>query len=194
MVLWEITLGTAYFLGLKRTYKLALKIQRRLVSHKHPKTRQFLQRKTRSVFDVALKVHREVQKRDIEVGRNLGNWILRWLDKMKPAAQIRERNHTKTDNTKVNPAKKQLTDTCNQKPPQSHETSYIKNKDHESPGKRHFSSRQYCHAAYPTVGMMMKPVGGNTQYRRFNTFEMKNTRLGFDGVIRNDIMWWMMQK
>ncbi|KAJ0859946.1 hypothetical protein HanRHA438_Chr13g0618361 [Helianthus annuus] len=44
MVLWEITLGTAYFLGLKRTYKLALKIQRRLVSHKHPKTRQFLQR------------------------------------------------------------------------------------------------------------------------------------------------------
>ncbi|KAL1568881.1 hypothetical protein AAHA92_00432 [Salvia divinorum] len=25
MVLWEITLGTAYFLGLKRTYRLALK-------------------------------------------------------------------------------------------------------------------------------------------------------------------------
>ncbi|CAI9291446.1 unnamed protein product [Lactuca saligna] len=71
MVLWEITLGTAYFLGLKRTYKLALRIQRRLVGPTRPKIRQFLQRKTRSIFDVALKVHREVQQRDIEVGRNL---------------------------------------------------------------------------------------------------------------------------
>ena len=42
MVLWEITLGTAYFLGLKRTYRLALKIQRRLISPKHPKIRQFV--------------------------------------------------------------------------------------------------------------------------------------------------------
>lgn len=41
MVLWEITMGTAYFLGLKRTYRLALKIQRRLIC---PKIRQFLQR------------------------------------------------------------------------------------------------------------------------------------------------------
>ncbi|KAK9275100.1 hypothetical protein L1049_022359 [Liquidambar formosana] len=37
MVLWEITLGTAYFLGLKRTYKLTLKIQRRLISPKNTK-------------------------------------------------------------------------------------------------------------------------------------------------------------
>lgn len=44
MVLWEITLGTAYFLGLKRTYRLALKIQRRLICPKYPKIRQFLQR------------------------------------------------------------------------------------------------------------------------------------------------------
>ncbi|KAL6548061.1 hypothetical protein OROHE_009766 [Orobanche hederae] len=43
MVLWEITLGTAYFLGLKRTYKLALKLQRKLISPKHPKIRQFVQ-------------------------------------------------------------------------------------------------------------------------------------------------------
>ncbi|XP_076914346.1 uncharacterized protein LOC143573323 [Bidens hawaiensis] len=194
MVLWEITLGTAYFLGLKRTYKLALKIQRRLVSPKHPKIRQYLQRKTRSVFDVALKVHREVQRRDIEVGRNLGNWILRWLDKMKPGAQIRPGKPPETDHTKVKPTKQPLTDTFNPKPPQRAGTSDIKNKDQESAGRRHFSSRQYCHAAYPTVGMMTKPVGVNTQYRRFSTFELKNTRLGFGGVIRNDIMWWMMQK
>ena len=44
MVLWEIAVGTAYFLGLKRTYRLALRIQRRLVSPKHPKIRQFLHR------------------------------------------------------------------------------------------------------------------------------------------------------
>lgn len=44
MVLWEITLGTAYFLGLKRTYRLALRIQRRIVSPKYPKLRQFLHR------------------------------------------------------------------------------------------------------------------------------------------------------
>ena len=46
-------------------------------------------RRTRAVFDVALKVHHNIQERDIEVGRNLGNWILRWLDRMKPSAQIR---------------------------------------------------------------------------------------------------------
>ncbi|CAM9001637.1 unnamed protein product [Rhodiola kirilowii] len=89
MVLWEITLGTAYFLGLKRTYKLALKIQRRLIKPKHPKLRDFVYRRVRTVFDVALKVHVNIQQRDLEVGRNLGNWILRWLDKMKPSAQIR---------------------------------------------------------------------------------------------------------
>lgn len=43
-MLWEITLGTAYFLGLKRTYRLALKIQRRLNCPKYPKIRQFVQR------------------------------------------------------------------------------------------------------------------------------------------------------
>ncbi|KAK9068066.1 hypothetical protein SSX86_012177 [Deinandra increscens subsp. villosa] len=195
MVLWEITLGTAYFLGLKRTYKLALRIQRRLVPSKRPKIRQFLQRKTRSIFDMALNVHRKVQQRDIEVGRNLGNWILRWLDKMKPAAQIRAGKPTKTDSdNKVNPTKKQVINTCNPKPPHIHETPYIKNRDQESPSRRHFSSRQYCHAAYPSVATMMRPIGSSTHYRNLNTFELKNTRLGFDGVIRNDIMWWMKQK
>ena len=44
MVLWELTLATAYFLGLKRTYRLVLKIQRRLISPKYSKIRQFLHR------------------------------------------------------------------------------------------------------------------------------------------------------
>ncbi|KAK9218498.1 hypothetical protein WN943_007140 [Citrus x changshan-huyou] len=45
--------------------------------------------RVRAAFDVALKFHRNIQERDIEVGRNIGNWILRWLDRMKPSAQIR---------------------------------------------------------------------------------------------------------
>lgn len=44
MVLWEITLATAYFLGLRRTYRLALKIQRKVISRKCPRLRQFAHR------------------------------------------------------------------------------------------------------------------------------------------------------
>ena len=44
MVLWEMTVITAYFLGLKRTYRIALRIHRRLVGPNHPKIRQFLSR------------------------------------------------------------------------------------------------------------------------------------------------------
>jgi hypothetical protein len=44
MVLWELTAITAYFLGLKRTYRLALRIQRRLIGPNHPRTRDFVYR------------------------------------------------------------------------------------------------------------------------------------------------------
>jgi hypothetical protein len=40
MVLWELTAITAYFLGLKRTYR----IQRRLIGPNHPRTRDFVYR------------------------------------------------------------------------------------------------------------------------------------------------------
>ncbi|ERN15519.1 hypothetical protein AMTRI_Chr03g145510 [Amborella trichopoda] len=89
MVLWEIAVGTAYFLGLKRTYRLALKLQRRIISPRYPRLHEFAYKRTKNVFDVALSVHKKIQQRDIEVGRNLGNSILRWLDRMKPSAQIR---------------------------------------------------------------------------------------------------------
>ncbi|KAL7595812.1 hypothetical protein Lser_V15G30718 [Lactuca serriola] len=199
MVLWEITLGTAYFLGLKRTYKLALRIQRRLVGPKRPKIRQFLQRKTRSIFDVALKVHREVQQRDIEVGRNLGNWILRWLDKMKPAAQIRSHpnshshpnsNSHSHSNSKSN---NNNNNNNNSNPQKTSTKSYSTNSFHHKPtpmsnetrnNKHLFTSRKTWHSPYPSIGMMMRPqIGINTtHYRRFQ----------LDGVIRNDIMQWMM--
>lgn len=38
---------------------------------------------------MALNVHKEIQRRDISVGRNIGNRILRMLDRMRPQANIR---------------------------------------------------------------------------------------------------------
>jgi hypothetical protein len=44
MVLWELTAITAYFLGLKRTYRLVLRIQRRLIRPNHSRIRGFVYR------------------------------------------------------------------------------------------------------------------------------------------------------
>lgn len=126
---------------------------------------------------MALKVHREVQQRDIEVGRNLGNWILRWLNKMKPAAQIRKPPPTQSNN---NPVKTTTKTQSAEKPPHKYGITYVRNKDRES-------SRRLFTLAYPT-----EPVGiNNTGYRQFNTCALKSTK---NEVIRNDIMQWMMQK
>lgn len=46
-------------------------------------------RRTRTIFDVVIRVHQNIQHRDIEAGRNLGNWVLRCLDRLKPSAEIR---------------------------------------------------------------------------------------------------------
>lgn len=89
MVLWEITLATAYVLGLKRTYRLALKLQKRVLGTKYPRIRAFTEQRTKDVFRVALNVHKEIQRRDISVGKSLGNWVLRVLDRARPQANIR---------------------------------------------------------------------------------------------------------
>lgn len=203
MVLWEITLGTAYFLGLKRTYKLILRIQRRLVGPNHPKIRHFLHRRTRAVFDVALKVHRSIQERDIEVGRNLGNRILRCLDRMKPSAQIRgslEKPHLAGSTSSS--MTKQASNAQHQKTQGATiQKSSFKGVDHES--KRHlFSSSKYIwHKPFPPITMMMRPptsAGMTTQYRHMSfwgpeVLRSSCGRAGFEGVIRKDIMQWMLQ-
>ncbi|XP_059642135.1 uncharacterized protein LOC132284085 [Cornus florida] len=202
MVLWEITLGTAYFLGLKRTYRLALKIQRRLISPKRPKIRQFVQGRTRAIFDVALRVHQGIQERDIEVGRNLGNWILRWLDKMKPSAQIRgispgkppSGGHVNADMTK------QFTKSSHQKTRGEFQKFSGKSIDRESDRHLFTSSRRSLPDSFPSVAMMMrpaKPSGTNIQYRQMSICGPETSRLnygrpGFQGVIRKDIMQWML--
>ncbi|MBA0554446.1 hypothetical protein Golax_024667 [Gossypium laxum] len=195
MVLWEITLGTAYFLGLKRTYRLALKIQRRIISPKRPRIRQIVHRRTRAVFDIALKVHQNIQQRDLEVGRNLGNWILRWLDKMKPSAQIRPPSHQKphhgTSSANMN-ITKQVNNSS--KTPRSLQTP--RNSDAD---RRLFSSSTYMLSkSLPTIAMMIRPpkaAGNMTQYRHLSINGPHTLRLNYtrgEGVIRKDIMQWML--
>ncbi|KAB2017854.1 hypothetical protein ERO13_D08G175075v2 [Gossypium hirsutum] len=195
MVLWEITLGTAYFLGLKRTYRLALKIQRRIISPKRPRIRQFVHRRTRAVFDIALKVHQNIQQRDLEVGRNLGNWILRWLDKMKPSAQIRPPSHQKphhgTGSANMN-ITKQVNNSS--KTPRSLQTPRNSEAD-----KRLFSSSTYMLSkSLPTIAMMIRPpraAGNMTQYRHLSINGPHTLRLNYtrgEGVIRKDIMQWIL--
>uniref|UniRef100_A0A7C8ZBH1 Uncharacterized protein n=1 Tax=Opuntia streptacantha TaxID=393608 RepID=A0A7C8ZBH1_OPUST len=162
MVLWELTLATAYFLGLKRTYRLVLKIQRRLISPKYSKIRQFLHRRTRAVFDVALKVHRNIQQRDLEVGRSVGTRILRWLDRMKPSANIRGAPEEKLpgQNNGNRNTTKQSTTTSNHQ-------------------KRNTWPK-------PVPGISMRST---THYRQLWT--PSYGRVGSEGVIRRDIMLWM---
>lgn len=191
MVLWEITLGTAYFLGLKRTYKLALKIQRKVVSPKYPKTRQFLHRRTRAVFDVAIKVHRNIQDRDIEVGRNVGNFILRCLDRMKPSAQIRNRsNLPSSGSSSKETMTKHATGTSNHKPP-GHSGLFKKDSD-----RQFFTSSK----PFPSISRMMippNPAGTTIHGRNLSTYTpetfRQNYRVNWSGsVIRKDIMQWML--
>ncbi|XP_031256414.1 uncharacterized protein LOC116117210 [Pistacia vera] len=197
MVVWEITLATAYFLGLKRTYRLALKIQRRIISQKHPKIRQFAHRRTRAVFDVALKFHRKIQERDIEVGRNLGNWILRWLDRMKPSAQIRGSSEKPIHGSGPNMnMSNQVTQSSK---PKTNGISTSRNQDSD----RHlFTSLTNIRPKhFPSIAMMLRPprtAGSITQCRHLYNSGADMSRLnykrgGFDGVIRKDIMLWMLQ-
>ncbi|KAL7111191.1 hypothetical protein ACP275_05G072800 [Erythranthe tilingii] len=193
MVLWEITLGTAYFLGLKRTYKLALKIQRKLITPKHPKIRQFVQRRTRNIFDVALKVHLKVQERDIEVGRNVGNWILRWLDKLKPEAQIRvPPTNANTTMTKQLKGPSHLDNNNNSK------SGLTKNNgrsiDNKESDRHLFTARNVWPKSFPTISMMMRPSGPNSQYRQYGTTDRSEffTVGKFGQVLRNDVRHWIM--
>lgn len=198
MVLWEMTLATAYFLGLKRTYRLALKIQRRLISPKYPRIRQFAHRRTRAVFDVAIKVHHNIQQRDLEVGRNIGNRLLRWLDRMKPSAQIRPKPPQSANaSTSV---KKHLTDSSHQSTLSNFQKNGARSGAPDSDRHLFTSSRNVWPKSFQTVAMMMrrtKPAGANTQYRHLSIYgpqalKVNYAGFGSGGVVRSDIMQWML--
>ncbi|CAN6547107.1 unnamed protein product [Malus baccata var. baccata] len=198
MVLWEITLATAYFLGLRRTYRLALKIQRRLIGPNHPKIREFAHRRTRAVFDVAVKVHKNIQERDIEVGRNLGNQILRWLDRMKPEAEIRGPLDKPPAGSNSSTSIRKQVDSSQLKTPGS--TQITRNQESD----RHMFSTMtnMWSKPLPPITMMTrsrKPSGNMTHYRHLcmnapQALRSNNSTGGFGGVIRKDIMQWMLQK
>ncbi|KAH7862912.1 hypothetical protein Vadar_011035 [Vaccinium darrowii] len=149
MVLWEMILGTAYFLGLKRTYRLALKTQRRLITPNHPKIRQFVHGRTRAVFDVAV----------------------RWLVWMKPSAQVG-----------VPPMGKPLLNASNM-------TKQFTYSSHQkTPGRlQRFSPRNLWPKSFPTIATIMRP-GTDIQYKR-----LSHRGGSFEGVIRKDIMHWMVR-
>ncbi|MBA0795086.1 hypothetical protein Gohar_019359, partial [Gossypium harknessii] len=158
-------------------------------------------RRTRVVFDIALKVHRNIQHRDLEVGRNLGDCILRWLHKIKPSAQIRgppthqEPNHG-TGKANMN-MPKQVSNTSSPKTPQSN----------QSP-RNHDAGRHLCSSltstwpkSFPTtIAMMMQPptaTGNMTRCRHLSNNGPDASRLNYtrdQGVVRKDIMLWMVRK
>ncbi|CAI8608609.1 unnamed protein product [Vicia faba] len=195
MVLWEIILGTAYFLGLKRTYRLALRIQRRVINPNHSQIRQFLHRRTRSVFDVAVKVHQNIQERDIEVGRNLGNFILRWLDRMKPSAQIHGGSPTNEASSSIRTSNLQTKSSYFRRP--SYYTLFRRGSN-----KRLFTpSSSIWPKPFPTIASMLRlpnPAGTTTHYRYLSiyphdTFRSNCNTYRSEGIIRKDIMQWMLQ-
>ncbi|XP_021765594.1 uncharacterized protein LOC110730128 [Chenopodium quinoa] len=199
MVLWEITLATAYFLGLKRTYRLALKIQRRLISHKHLKIRNFAQRRTRAVFDVALRVHQNIQDRDIQVGRNVGNWILRWLDKMKPSANIRGAPHELPPGNHNQGTTMTKQSDYHQK--NNGNTQKFSTRSSEKGSDRHLFSatRPTWSTAFPSITIMARhPKSVGSQYRQLflsgpQWLAPSSGSSGYRRVIREDIRLWMQQ-
>ncbi|KAI3994298.1 hypothetical protein MKX01_012555 [Papaver californicum] len=156
------------------------------------KIKQNSHRRTRAVFDMVVTVHKKVQERDLEVGRNLRKWILRWLDRMKPS---------RPSSSSGNPAKHVLKYGQPQ-PPRSGETSSFGNSDLKSKGRRLFtSSMSFMPKSLPTWMKMIRPsnpISSNTRYRNMSTSALgistiTNGISRKEGLIRNDIMQWMLR-
>lgn len=145
----------------------------------------------RTVFDVALTVHKNIQQRDLEVGRNLGNWILRWLDRMKPSAQIRVDAPRKVTSSS-NDLRKFVS---YQKPTYNRPTQNF-------PRSQSLFSRLSVRArTFPTLSRMLRPMhpaGVNSQYRQMLyapslSYATYNNGSRVGGVFREDIKQWMMR-
>jgi hypothetical protein len=205
MVLWELTLATAYVLGLPRTYRLALRLQRHLIGPNHPKIRDFAYRRTKAVFSMALNVHKEIQRRDISVGRNIGNRILRMLDRMRPQANIRgppteaineapkpEAQVGKKGEFSKDPIKSNLqgaTSTAESKPVNPPYRAFVAGQYGHSIGSG-FSgglsrlAPQMTHQSLPVVmGLWWQPVRKNMEFLRENdsSLQVRLPELGFKG-------------
>lgn len=153
-----------------------------------------LRRRTRAAFDVAVKAHRSIQARDIEVGRNIGNFILRCLDRIKPSARIRGPSQLSISGGN---SKKSMTKptagASNHKPP-SHSVPFKKDSD------RHLFTA-LTPKPFPSISRMMippNPAGTTIHGRYLSTYSSEvfrqNYKVNWSGsVIRKDIMQWMLQ-
>lgn len=140
-------------------------------------------RRTRSIFDVAVSVHKKIQERDLEVGRNVGNAVLRWLDRMKPSAQIRphppgpeQYRHLSTMNKAAGA----------QKPASKTST-------HDSSGKMLFSPLNIRPKSFPILPTMMQStrISASSQCRRISSSPFPSVTARrkdmMEGVFRKDI-------
>ncbi|XP_020579266.1 uncharacterized protein LOC110023944 [Phalaenopsis equestris] len=146
-------------------------------------------RRTRAIFEVAVTVHKNIQQRDLEAGRNLGSWLLRLFDRIKPSAQIR-------GSPVMLPSNKQ---------PPNPNNSLRSNKltdeisDRIDKNRRLFTSFSKNFVPLPAI-MMMKPIKQAQQHyfssnsvQHFSSL-LECRRGHYGGVIRTDIALWMHQK
>ncbi|KAI0530543.1 hypothetical protein KFK09_000087 [Dendrobium nobile] len=146
-------------------------------------------RRTRAIFDVAVTVHKNIQQRDLEAGRSLGNWFLRFLDRIKPSAQIRSSPEKLPVSTlELNSNKSVGVD----KPTD-------KMSDQIDENWRLFTSFNKNSLPLPTI-MMMKPTK-QAQNLHFSSQSVQNFssflscgRGQYNDVIRRDIALWMHLK
>lgn len=149
------------------------------------------------MFDVAVKVHKNIQKQDLAAGKSLGNWILRYLDKAKPSSQI-VACVEKPQITSPPIPRRAIIPTYRLRT----QRSITRITDRVRRGRLFFTPRGFQMRAFPTIAMMMhpmNPVGWHGQYRHVSsmpsnlgTFEYGGIRR-FEGVFRKDIAQWMMQ-
>lgn len=153
-------------------------------------------RRTRDVFNVAVSVHRNIQERDLEAGRNLGSIILRWLDRIKPSAQIRPHDHLPSSSKPVSaPLKVRKPSTSSKTPP-----------DSSSNGKVLFAPlniRPKILSSVPITRIMGQGRLGGMNSHQFRHISVPPyysvSRLGVErkglveGVFRKDIAQWMVQ-
>lgn len=160
--------------------------------HQHSLFSSFVSaRRVRSVFDVALTVHKNIQQRDLEVGRNLGNWILRWLDRMKPSAQIRGDSTTKPrgGNDSMTKFVACQRPSYNNLPDRGYHCQSLSSR---------IGARPKC---FPTLSRMLRPTqpaGFNSQYRHplyppTMSYATYNSGRRVEGGFRPDIVQWLMR-
>lgn len=142
------------------------------------------------MFNVAVSVHKNIQQRDLEVGRNLGNAILRWLDRMKPSAEIRPRLPDPPNGSSEQ--YKHFSSTSRSAGAQK---TASKTSTHDSSsGKMLFSQLNIRPKSFPILPMMAQPnrISASSQCRRFSYSPLfppvTAKRKGLmEGVFRKDI-------